>query len=388
MTDYSNQDITGLNLTGANLTGANFTNTNATNVNFTNAIITNATFKNTLITGATLTGITFSNLQKGQLLLRDANRTITAVNNLTSLTVIELRTIQPAISTRSLNVVSTVTVAVPNNSGQGYVVSITPTMNQVVCIFVTTNQNVVITTSGSNIRTLKSNGSVVQDVDNANVTLNYLKIGTVSYRLTVGNGDGVIAMIPVDFNIYKVNGAGLGDIITLNNRSADYILWASGQINSTTAVDNFGIDFSSQGKIDLDIYNIRYEVEINWNRLVSPTTSGFIYLGFNNGVYNRNYTTTNNGMTSWTNNIETNGILTVYNQRYNSHFLCGYTGIQGTGIQYRYRTNLEGEIKMQTRKTEQSTPDFITESRMLVNRFKSDAVVLFTQSGSSPYLIQ
>ncbi len=388
MTDYSNQDISGLNLTSANLTGANFTNTNATNVNFTNATITNATFKNTLITGANISTLTFSNLQKGQLLLRAANLGISAINNLTSLTPNELRTVQPAISLRSLNTIQTVTVSVPNNLGQGYTVSVTPVINRVLCIFVATNQNVILSTSGSVIKTIRSNGTVIQDVDNSNSTLNYLKVGSVSYRMTAGNGDGVIAMLPLDMNSFVVNGSGLGDIITLNNRSADYMLWASGQVNSTTATDNFAVDFSSQGKIDLDLYNIRYEVEINWNRLASATDYGYIYLGFNNGVYNRNYTATNNAMTTWVNNIENTGNISVFDQRYNSHFLCGYTGSQGIDASYRYRTNLEGEIKLQTRKTAQSTPDFITESRMLVNRFKSDAVLSFTQSGSSPYLIQ
>jgi hypothetical protein len=224
MTDYSNQDITGLNLSNQNLTGADFTNANATNVNFTNAIITNAIFKNTLITGATLTGITFSDLQKGHLLLRAANHTNSAVNNLTSLTPAEFRIIQPAVGTDTIARISTVTVKIPNSQGEGFTVSVTPVISQLVCIFVATSQNIIITTGGTQIRTIRSNGTVVQDVSNGNTTLNYLKIDSISYRLTVGNGDGVIAMIPVDLNVYQVNGSGLGDIVSLNVGSASTTL--------------------------------------------------------------------------------------------------------------------------------------------------------------------
>ena len=177
MTDYSNQDISGLNLSNQNLTGGNFTNTNATNVNFTNAVITNAIFKNTLITGAILTGITFSDLQKGYLLLRAANHTNAAVNNLTTLTPAQFRIIQPAVSADTIARILTVTVKTPNSQGEGYSMSVTPEISQLVCIFVATTQNITITSGGSNVRTIRSNGTVVQDVDNANATLNFLKIG-------------------------------------------------------------------------------------------------------------------------------------------------------------------------------------------------------------------
>ena len=213
MTDYSNQNISGQDLSGVNLTGANFTNTNATNVNFVNATITNAIFKNTLITGANISTLVFSDVQKGHLLLRAVNQTISAVNNLTSLTPPELRIIQPAITTDTIKQIQTVSVKIPNSQGEGYTTSVTPIINQIVCIFVATNQNITITSGSINVRTIRSNGTVVQDVDNAITTLNYLKVGSIPYRLTVGNGDGVIAMIPVDLNVYQVNGFGLGDVI-------------------------------------------------------------------------------------------------------------------------------------------------------------------------------
>ena len=164
--DYSNQDITSADLTGLDLSGGNFTNTNATNVNFTNADITNAVFKNALIVGATINTLSFSNLQKGYLLLRAANHTITAVNNLTSLTLAQFRTIQPAVSLDSITTIQSVTVKIPNSQGEGYNVPVSPLIHQIVCIFVANNQNIVITTStGTAIRTVRNNGTVVQDVD-------------------------------------------------------------------------------------------------------------------------------------------------------------------------------------------------------------------------------
>jgi uncharacterized protein YjbI with pentapeptide repeats len=241
MTDYSNQNITGLDLSGSNLTGANFTNTNATNVNFTNANITNAIFKNTLITGANISTLTFSDVQKGHLLLRAANQTISAINNLTSLTPAQFRIIQPAVTADTINRIATVTVKIPNSQGEGYTTSITPLINQLVCIFVATNQNILLTTSGSNVRTIRSNGTIVQDVDNANVTLNYLKVGNISYRMSVGNGDGVVAMIPVDLNVYQVNGSGLGDIIALNVGSGPTGATGIGAAGSTGPTGPTGI---------------------------------------------------------------------------------------------------------------------------------------------------
>ena len=219
MTDYSNQNITNTNLTGVNLSGANFTNTIATGVNFTNANITNATFSNTLITSANISTLTFSSIQKGQLLLRAANIGISAINDLTSLTISQFRRIQPAISLRSLNSIQSVTVSIPNSGGQGYTVSITPVITQLVCIFVAVNQNIIISTSGATVKTIRSNGTVVQDVDNANATLTFLKVGTMMYKLSVGNGNGVIAMIPLDMNLIQVNGVGISDFISVNSGS-------------------------------------------------------------------------------------------------------------------------------------------------------------------------
>ncbi len=275
----TNTNFTGANCTSANFTGTNCTNANFTNVNLTNAIITNTTFNNTNITGATLTGITFSNLQKGQLLLRLENLSNTAVNNLTSLTIQELRIVQPTISLRSLNTIQGVTVIVPNNTGQGYFVAVTPNINQVICIFAATNQNIILTSSGNIVKTVRNTGTVIQDIDNANATISYIKIGSVSYRFSIGNSDGVIAMIPIDTNLVRVNDAGINDIISLNTTSAspmsigyswDYIL-----NNNSTRIAK--VNFSN-----LNINMLTNRVRGVMNIKFGPNDFGYPCIFFNN----------------------------------------------------------------------------------------------------------
>ena len=513
MTDYSNQNITGLNLSNQNLTGANFTNANATNVNFTNAIITNAIFKNTLITGATLTGITFSDLQKGHLLLRAANHTNTAVNNLTSLTSAEFRIIQPAVSTDTIARISTVTVKIPNSQGEGYTVSVTPVISQLVSIFVATNQNIIITTGGTQIRTIRSNGTVVQDVTNGNTTLDYLKIDSISYRLTVGNGDGVIAMIPVDLNVYQVNGSGLGDIVSLNLGSAsttlnmnnnaitnvssiqgwnvkeitagtgvgvtatngsyaisntavvrdvgagtgisvsttngvatitnsavvrditagtgitvsttggvatitnsavvrdisagtgvtvstsngvatitntltnDVMLWFSGAITISSVTNKINLPFTSPGKIDLALYNLKYEIDINWDlQTVTAPGLSFISMGFQTNTIPPSGVKAAN--TIWTRNAQSTAspqtnTPTIFDQVFNNVFICGYANGQGTGDAYRYRTIMSGELSRATTRPQQYSGDFAPNSRLIMNRFLSDSLLYDSVSGAS-----
>jgi hypothetical protein len=213
--DYSNQDITNTDLSGVDLSGGNFTNTIATGVNFTNANITNAVFKNTLIVGANIGGLEFSDLQKGHLLLRAANHGLVAINDLTSLTLSQFLIIQPVVSIDSITTIQSVDVKIPNSQGEGYTTTITPMIHQLVCIYVATNQSIVIENGVPSARTIRSNGTVVQDVDNANATLTYMRIGSVPYRVTTGNGDGIIALIPLDINVYQVNETGLGDILSL-----------------------------------------------------------------------------------------------------------------------------------------------------------------------------
>lgn len=260
--DYSDQDITSTNLTSADLSGANFTNTNATSVNFTNANITNANFTNTLITSATLTGITFSNVQKGQLLLRAANISISAVNNLSSLTIPELRKIQSAISLRSLNLIQTITVAIPNSGGGGYTVSITPSLTQAVCIFVAVNQNVIISSSGSVVKTIKSNGTVIQDVDNGSSTLSYLRVGTTLYKPSIGNGNGVILLVPSDLNMIRVNDVGISDFISYNSSLTNVYSMSWGDGGTTKCAK---VTFTLPSTIDLRTNKVRVSMKVRSN---------------------------------------------------------------------------------------------------------------------------
>jgi hypothetical protein len=204
--DYSGQDKTGVDFSGVDLSGSNFTNTIATSANFTNAIITNVTFKNTLIVSATISTLSFSDLQKGQLLVRSANNGIAAINNLTSLTKSEFSLIQTTISPYSITTIQTLTVKLPNGQNQ---VTFTPSITELVNIYIATNQSVNI----NGLYTLQSTGTVIQDVLNGYVTVNYLKFGSIPYRVLLG--EGIIALIPLDINVYKVNNSGIGDIISI-----------------------------------------------------------------------------------------------------------------------------------------------------------------------------
>ena len=226
--DNSGANLTGTNYTGVDLSGSNFTNAIATNVDFTNANITNVTFKNTLIVDAIISTLTFSNLQKGQLLVRSANNGITAINNLTSLTKSEFSLIQSSISPYSITTVQTVAVKLPNGQNQ---VTFTPSITELVNIYIATSQPVNI----NGIYTIQTTGSLIQDVSNGNATLNFLKFGTIPYRITAG--EGIIALIPLDVNVYKVNNSGLGDIISVGAFSG-----ATGATGVTGASGTIGIN--------------------------------------------------------------------------------------------------------------------------------------------------
>ena len=197
-------------------------------MNFTNAIITNVTFKNTLIVGATISTLTFSDLQKGQLLVRSANNGITAINNLTILTKSDFSLIQSSISPYSITTIQTVTVKLPNVQNQ---VTFTPLITELVNIYIATTQPVNI----NGLYTIQTTGSLIQDVSNGNATLNFLKFGTIPYRVT--SGEGIIALIPLDVNVYKVNNSGLGDIISVGAFSG-----ATGATGVTGASGTIGIN--------------------------------------------------------------------------------------------------------------------------------------------------
>jgi hypothetical protein len=156
-----------------------------------------------------------------------------------------------------LNAIQSIVVAVPNNAGQGYNVTVTPSVTQVVCIFIATNQNMTITTSGYLVRTLRSNGTVIQDVSNNNTTIPYLKIGTILYKLSIGNGDGVIALCPVDMNIIRVNENSISDLMYHNNEAQKVSLYYSSPTYSASVTFNFtSINLSNKrifGRVWLDV---------------------------------------------------------------------------------------------------------------------------------------
>jgi hypothetical protein len=168
---------------------------------------------------------------------------------------------------------------------------------------------------------------------------------------------------------------------------ADYLLWYADSRTVTTATYP-SFDFTSKGKIDLSLYNIEYEIDINWDRNSAGVNFAFIQLGLN-GVTSDAYSI-NNAYTTWTNNIadpaQGNGV-SFFDQHYNQRFYCGYSPGQGSGSAYRYKSLLKGKLTMSYRTSGQTTdlpayPDPSLDSRVLHNRFTCDSnVIEYVSSG-------
>jgi hypothetical protein len=168
--------------------------------------------------------------------------------------------------------------------------------------------------------------------------------------------------------ISKLNG-----VYTLTN---DVVLWSSAQttISSATAFVNFDIT-----SINLDLYNIRYEIDCYWN--LSDSTAAFITMSLNNFASIDSYNSTNTpggdigAITNWTNNIH-NGIYGstgVFDQGYRNRFYCGYSPVVGSTAQYRYRTIMRGELSLQYRPQAQAgITDTSTTERTIYNRFSCE----------------
>jgi hypothetical protein len=132
------------------------------------------------------------------------------------------------------------------------------------------------------------------------------------------------------------------------------------------------------GKINLNQYDIRYEIDINWNYTSTTYPFTFIGLGLNSvhasGVANP---TQNNAQTRWHNLIQpTLSTASTADQIYTSRFFCGYSPEQGIGTTFRYRTSLSGKISLQTRTNQQFANDIAMNSRLITNDFFSNAVTL------------
>jgi hypothetical protein len=128
------------------------------------------------------------------------------------------------------------------------------------------------------------------------------------------------------------------------------------------------------------LFNIRYEIECNWNYNVSGNPAAFIHIAPNNitsADYQDNPDNSSSivgGVTNWTRVLsgptyETNA--GVFNQSYRNRFFGGFANLLGpNSFDYRIRTILNGELMLQARPTAQSgISDTSPDERNIFNRF-------------------
>lgn len=218
------------------------------------------------------------------------------------------------------------------------------------------------------------------------------------------SGDGKIRIARLaqqNIQDLSVTGAGtlakVGGIYSLNIPSlvgADE-LWYTGLANQTDNTDTiFFDDFRAiKGKIDLNQYDIRYEIDINWNYSLTGYNQTFINLGLNSvqasSVQNPNQ---NNAQTIWSLQEQpTFSTSTSTPQVYTSRFFCGYNGGHGSSNPYRSRTTLSGTISLQTRTNPQTTNNVTNDpamnSRLIQNDFVSNSVLLEPHSTANQFRI-
>lgn len=179
---------------------------------------------------------------------------------------------------------------------------------------------------------------------------------------------------------------------TLTN---DVVLWYSGALDITTQTNKINLPFTSAGKIDLANYNIKYEIDINWNLETSESSPShptcFISMGFQSNTITPNARAAN---TIWTRKTQTtisslptelssSSNDTTHDQSFHNVFLCGYAAGQWIGDAYRYRSLMKGEISRVTTRPAQYSGDFAVNSRTIMNRFYADCILYDAESGAS-----
>jgi hypothetical protein len=175
---------------------------------------------------------------------------------------------------------------------------------------------------------------------------------------------------------------------TLTN---DVVLWYSGVTTTTSDTASVYLDDfrDVRGKIDLTQFDIRYEMDILWNYTSVLYPQCWIGLGLNqvqaSSVANP---TQNNAQTTWTNLIQTTFTgMTPYDQVYTSRFFCGFSGEQGTGTAFRYRTTMKGNISLVTRQTPQFSNDPAMNSRLIQNDFECNSCLLQEHTTANQFKI-
>lgn len=186
----------------------------------------------------------------------------------------------------------------------------------------------------------------------------------------------------------SITTAGEGFYTIATTVTNDYQIFANGSVyvpyDGTTS--NFIIDWlSSFGKIDLALYDIKYEIDIHWDANTSVSTAwpyAFIEMGLNKvmSIDNLNQGIIYQTATNWTNLINSGpfGANTEYNQSYAGRFYAGFSqtnNANGGGTPpWRYKTLLSGALKYTYRTVSQSgITDFSPNGRLLQNHFTCDS---------------
>ena len=240
------------------------------------------------------------------------------------------------------------------------------------------NMNVLI--GASSIQSFASNhdGSVLLlDITSGNlIYCSYEERG----RLGLGAGSTDLSITP-----------SFGGGYTLYNIPAGEVLWYSGVTTTTSDTASVYLDDfrDVRGKIDLTQFDIRYEMDILWNYTSVIYPQCWIGLGLNmvqaSSVANP---TQNNAQTTWTNLSQTTFTgMTPFDQVYTSRFFCGFSGEQGTGTAYRYRTTMKGNISLVTRQTLQFLNDPVMNSRMIQNDFECNSCLLEPHTTANQFRI-
>jgi len=240
------------------------------------------------------------------------------------------------------------------------------------------NMNVLI--GANSIQSLASN-------HDGSVLLLDITSGNLIYRSYEERGRLVLGAGSTDLSITPSFGGGY----TLYNIPAGEVLWYSGVTTTTSDTSTIFLDDfrDVRGKIDLTQFDIRYEMDILWNYTSVQYPQCWIGLGLNqvqaSSVANP---TQNNAQTTWTNLAQTTFTgMTPYDQVYTSRFYCGYSGVQGTGTAYRYRTAMKGNISLVTRQTIQFLNDPAMNSRLIQNDFECNSCLLEPHTTANQFRI-
>ena len=179
--------------------------------------------------------------------------------------------------------------------------------------------------------------------------------------------------------------------------SNDYQLWFSNSLyvpyDGTTA--NFNLDWSAFGKIDLVLYDIKYEIDIHWDANTSTTTAwpyAYIEMGLNRvtSIDSTNIGSTMQSATNWTNLINSGpwGANFEYNQSFAGRFFAGFSqtnnAVGGGTPTFRYKTLLSGHLNYTYRTVSQSgITDISPNGRLIQNHFTCDSFLQQTTGSNT-----